>query len=445
MNRTTRRPRTRVAGVLAATLAVSVLAVAPASADEPTEVSGTLDDTTPYEFLVPPDWNGTVFVDLDFAGGTVTPTHRALLEDGAAYGGTSRAVTGWDISQAIDNQVEAVHRFAAEAGEPSRVIAMGASMGGFVAAGVAQEHPEEIDGAVAMCGGLSGAVAQWNQKLDTVFVLSELTDPAGDLPVIDIPDRDAAIAAWQAHLADAQQTPEGRARIALAAAIGQLPAWSESAPRPDPRDTASYQAGWYGALSGDSLPYIGQAMSSRHTLTQVYGGNPSWNVGIDYAVQLERVSDEARAVVERLYGQAGLSLQEDLAALRDAPRISADPDALTRFARLDVTGELDVPVVTMNNIGDQISTVAQQQEYQREVREAGNARLLRQTYVASPAHCGFSDAERLAAAHLLLDRLDRGRWTGGESSEEMNRTAESFGLGAARFLTYQPDRFNRPY
>lgn len=445
------RPRAAIAAAAAAVMMTPALMMtsSPATgATEDTVISGHLADSTPYRFLVPDDWNGTVFVDMDFAGSAEpSPTAQRLVDEGAAYGGTTRAVTGWNIPAAIANQVEALDRFEETAGEADRRITMGSSMGGFVAAGVAQHHPDAIDGVVSMCGGLSGTVSQWNQKLDTVFVLSTLLDPAGTLPVVGIPeDVPGSVAAWQQRLAEAQETPEGRARIALAATIGQLPAWSESAPRPTPRDTDAYQRGWYGALAADSLPYIGQAMSSRRTFETLLGGNPSWNTGVDYAEQLATASPAARHVVDRLYREAGLSLEDDVATVDRAPRISADPDAVKQFELgTEFDGRISVPVVTMSNIGDQISTVAQQSEYQDEVDRAGNSHLLRQTYVEAPTHCGFSDAERVAAAHLLLHRLDTGGWHGRETPPRMNQVAESLDLGPARFIPFRPDAFNRPY
>lgn len=445
-----RRRRSGVATATVAAVAVAgVLAgSAPAAAEDERVITGSLQDSTPFRFIVPDDWNGTVFVDLDFGpSGPIAPHVQHLLDDGAAYGGTTRSVTGWDIASAIDNQIEALRRFAGEVGTPERAITMGASMGGFVAAGVAQRYPSLIDGVVSMCGGLSGSVSQWNQKLDTVFVLSNLLDPEGSLPVVDIPaDVNGSVDAWRARLAEAQATPEGRARIALAAAIGQLPAYSSSAPRPEPRDVEAYQAGWYGALSGDGLPYIGQAMSSRRSIEALVGGNPSWNTGIVYADQFRKLAPDARRVVEKLYKDAGLSLADDLAQVDAAPRIEADPAAVERFEKgIEFDGNLEVPVVTLVNIGDQISTVAQQEEYERVVKKAGNADLLRQTYVDSAGHCAFTAAERVAAAELLLHRLDTGKWQGRENHQRMNDAARALGLGDARFIPFSPDTFNRPY
>jgi pimeloyl-ACP methyl ester carboxylesterase len=440
-----RTHRLRAAAVASAA-ACLLLPAAPAVAEEPDRViQGTLDDTTPYRFVVPDDWNGTVFIDMDFAAGPTGAAAQALVDGGAAYGGTTRTVTGWNIAGAIDNQLEALDAFEDAVGTARRAITMGSSMGGFVAAATGELHPDRTDGVLAACGGLSGTVSQWNQKLDTVFVLSHLLDPAGTLPVVDIPaDVAGAQQAWIDHLTAAQQTPEGRARIALAAAIGQLPAWSRAIAAPDPKDADAYQRAWFGALAGDPLPYIGQAMSSRRTSTLMYGGLPSWNTGIDYVEQLRKASPEARRVVKDLYEQARLSLEDDLATVDAAERIAADPDAVRRFAvAYQFTGEISVPTLTLNNVGDQISTVAQQSAYEDRVRKAGNVALLRQTYVASAGHCAFSAAETVAAAELLLERLDTGHWGGGATARRMNEAATALDLGAARFIDFRPDRFNR--
>lgn len=434
---------TRAAAVLAAGTLVLTTPLPAAAAEGDEIIEGTLVDSTPYRFVVPDDWNGTVFVGLDFAAWGPSNAQQALIDDGAAFGGTTRDVTGWDLRGAVDNQIEALDEFADAVGEPTRTIAMGSSMGGMIAATSGELHPDRIDGVVAACGGLSGTVSQWNQKLDTVFTLAQLIDPS--LPVVDIPaDIEAARAMWQGALAEAQKTPEGRARIALASAIGQVPAWSQSVEDPDPRDPQEYEAGWYGSLSGDPLPYIGQAMSSRRSSTEVFGGLPSWNVGIDYAEQLRKASAESRRVVTALYREAGLSLDADLETVNSAERIEADPEAVERFAAsYEFTGDISVPTLTLNNVGDQISTVAQQSAYEKRVKTAGNVALLRQTYVGSAGHCAFSDAEVVAAAQTLLSRLDTGHWGGSTTARHMNQAAEALDMGEARFLNYHPDRFNR--
>ncbi|WP_346618728.1 hypothetical protein [Blastococcus montanus] len=418
---------------------------------EPTCISGTLADGTPYQFVVPSDWNGTVVVALDFApSGERQALTQRLLDDGVARGGTTRDVTGWDIRGAIDNQAEALARFEEAYGPARHAIASGNSMGGFVAAGTAQVHPDVFDAAVPFCGGLGGSVAQWNQKLDTVFVLERLIAPG--LPVIDIPeDIEAARRLWFDALGEAQQTPEGRARIALAAAIGQVPAWGAlpdrtPTPRPGDRDVEALQEGAYLALAGGPLPYMGQAMSSRRAIMEVVGGNPSWNTGVDYEDQLRSADPALRRAVRELYREADLDLRADLGTLADAPRVAADPAAVERFAEgIVFDGDPEILVLNVSNIGDQISTVAQDGYYADTVRRSGANPLFRQVWVESVGHCAFSLGEQEAALQTMFDRLESGHWpsTNPRSLNERARALDS--AGPARFITYDPPRFNRPY
>ncbi|PXY21341.1 DUF6351 family protein [Prauserella muralis] len=462
--------RSVIHGAVAALTALACLAgAAPAVADEPAGnprpclvevpagtscVEGSLPDSTPYRFVVPSGWNGAVLVDLDFAGRPLDDPYIArMLDRGFAMGGTTRTVTGWRLTAAAGNQAAALERFVAAFGEPRWAIASGSSMGGMISALTAQRHPESFDAAVPFCGGLGGAVGQWNQKLDTVFTLKTLLFPGSDLPVTGIPaDIEGARQAWQSSLARAQTTPEGRARIALAAAIGQLPSWGHTAsgtptPMPDPGDTAALQEGMYLALSGGALPYIGQAMSSRHTIERLAGGNPSWNTGVDYAEQLAAAEPRQRRAVGELYRRAGLDLRADLRTLAGTSRIAADPGAVEYLERTGVfTGDIRIPVLTVNPIGDQISTVAQQQAYESVVRASGNGALLRQSYVRTAGHCTFSTGEREAAIAAIMHRLRTGHWDGMTTPATLNSLAESApGAEQGRYLPYRPARFNRPY
>jgi pimeloyl-ACP methyl ester carboxylesterase len=415
-------------------------------------VDGQLTDGTPYTFAKPARWNGTVLVDLDFAaGGLSSPFTASLLDRGYAVGGTTRTVTGWNIAGAIDNQAAALDRFEAAFGRARYAIAEGRSMGGMVAAGVAQVYPGRFDAAVPMCGGLGGSVGQWNQKLDTVFTLKTVLFRDSALPVTGMPaDVAGTQQRWLSATAAAQATAAGKARIALAAAIGQLPGWGLAAdgtatPVPADRDADGVERGMYQALAGGPLPYLGQAVSSRRAIEQLAGGNPSWNTGVDYARQLSMAAPGQQNAVRRLYDRAGLDLRADLGTLAAAPRVSADPAAVAYLRRgIVFTGELRIPVLTVNGTGDQISTVAQQQSYGALARQAGDASLLRQTYVHTAGHCTYTTGEQQAAVDRMLVRLRTGHWPDTAPST-LNRSAAAVDGTPGRYLSYSPPQFNRKY
>ena len=74
-----------------------------------------------------------------------------------------------------------------------------------------------------MCGVLSGGVATWNTALDAEFAFQKLIDPS--VQIVNITNPAANLQAAEAAVAQAQQTPQGRARLALVAALGDTPGW----------------------------------------------------------------------------------------------------------------------------------------------------------------------------------------------------------------------------
>jgi pimeloyl-ACP methyl ester carboxylesterase len=431
---------------LAACVAVAAVLLTVQAHAETRVSTGALPDGTAYRIDVPDPWNGVLLIGLDYAaGGERQPQTQALLARGYAMAGTTRLVTGWAVDQSIANQLATIDIVVKTYGKPTRTIVLGASLGAHTGAATIQARPDRFDGAVLMCGGLAGAVGLWNSKLDALFVAKVLlapTDPT--LPVIGIPNDFATTArpAWLKALAAAQETPQGRARIALAAVLAQLPTWSDPRkPQPAASDLAALQAGLYDSLAGGPLPTVGQAMSSRNEIERRSGGNISTNAGIDYARQLAQVSGSD--LVRELYRQAGLDLAADLEALRKAPRVTADEKAVRWTAPATWDGKLAMPVLTVNGVGDNISPVSGQQAYEAAVRAAGRSEMLRQVYTNTAGHCGFSPAEGVAAVETLMARLKTGQWGDSTNPYTMNALAQSLNLGAARFIPYVPDTFVR--
>lgn len=434
--------------------AAMALCAGPSLAQAPAEqlrtTRGTLPDGTPYRIDVPANWNGALLVGLDYAGrdpmaeGDANLASRKLLEQGYAMAGTTRTVTGWAIHLAAQNAVRTLDLFNASYGKPKYAIQFGSSQGGHAAAVGIQSYPERWNGAVIQCGGLSGTVGQWQGKYDALFVARTLLAPSENLPITGLPNdfRTVAMPAWHRVLDAAQQTAQGRARIALAARVGQLPDWSDSAlPQPAAGDLKARQLGLYTSMAR-ARNQVDQALNSRSQIEALSGGNISGNAGVDYAALLREADSDG--MVAALYKEAGLDLQADLAALARAPRVTADRAALVYVAPGVFDGKLQMPVLTLNGIGDPISAVASQQAYQAAVDAAGKGALLRQTYTANAGHCGFAPGETVAAVQALVQRLEKGAWPATDAAA-MNRAAMAAAPGAARFIDYAPARFLRPY
>ncbi|MDN3025835.1 hypothetical protein [Streptomyces sp. S.PB5] len=445
--------RTRVlAALLLAATALPAPAVA-ATGTEPVHVEGELPSGATYLMDVPADWNGTVLLfSHGYSAGPANPAQNApddatktlLLKKGYALVGSSYATTGWAVTDAVPDQLNTLTAFTDRFGAAARTIAWGRSYGGLVTTAIAERFPERIDGSVSLCGLVQGGVANWNNTLDPVFALKTLLAPDTGIPLVNLPDQTAASAAARtltAAVDAAQTTPEGRARIALAAALHNIPGWNQpTQPRPAPTDWDAQQANQYTALKG----LLNAAFNRRQEAETRAGGNMAWNSGVDYARLLGTSS--VRKEVTELYKKAGLSLRADLAVLNDAPRIDADPSAVAWMSRTSsFTGELTKPQLSVHTIGDSLVPVQTESALKRAVTAAGSGALLRQAYVDNAGHCTFSPAEQLSALHTLEDRLDHGRWRGTDAESLNSRAVAADSTTPARYVTYRPTPYLRPY
>src|ERR1700694_442041 len=388
------------------------------SPSQPVALTGNIGSAA-YRIEVPVGWNGTLFLYSHgyAAPGSANPAVAApdtqvaswLMEHHYAMAGSSYSSTGWALEDAFKDQVALLDLFNQRIGRPARVIAWGRSLGGIITAGLVQIYPDRFAGAIPMCGVLAGGVATWNAGLDGAYAFKTLLAPTAQLQLVGItnPKANADLAAQVFDQAAA--TPQGRARIALIAALGDLPGWFDpTAPQPASTDYAGQQAAQARWESQVDFPFEFQY---RAELEQRAGGNPSWNTGVDYAHQLAISSSNAE--VTALYSAAGLDLAADLRALNSGTRINADPKAaayLDRFVSFD--GNLTVPVLTMHTIGDGLVVPQDETAYGDVVRAAGKQDLLRQLFVRRAGHCAFLAAETVMAIEAVVARIDSGNWGG---------------------------------
>jgi pimeloyl-ACP methyl ester carboxylesterase len=382
-----------------------------------TKHTGALPDGSTYLIEVPANWNGTLFL---YSHGFVTPgspnpakdigdpvTRLYMLSSGFALAGSSYATTGWAIHEALPDQIAVLDLFNQLVGAPQSTIAWGHSLGGMVTAGLIERYPDRFDAALPMCGVLSGGVATWNTALDFGFAFKTLLAPGSGLQVVNIADPLGNLLLAEQMLTIAQTTAQGRARLALVAALADGPGWLiPTSPEPGPRDFAIRELNQFVWAQTIDLPFV---FAARAELELRARGNPSSNTDVNYRLLLARSID--RDEVAALYQQAGLDLNADLQALPDTVRISADSEALHYLeTNIIFDGQINIPVLTMHTKGDGLVLVQNESAYSNVVSEAGNSALLRQTFVHRAGHCAFNPAETAAAVHALLRRLSTGAW-----------------------------------
>ncbi|MGY1706678.1 hypothetical protein ACI79C_19090 [Geodermatophilus sp. SYSU D00697] len=415
----------------------------------PGEHTGALAGGGDWLAHVPQEWNGTVVLFAHGFGRMTAQdapdeeTRQALLERGYALVGSSYSGPSlWALESAVDDQFAALAAFEERLGvEPERTIAFGRSMGGLVSARQAEDPRGEIDGVLTTCGIVAGALNLNNYQLDGVYALSSLLAPGQDIPLVRYESAEQAAQAADdliAAVTAAQGTPEGRARIALAAAYLNMATWTTGEAPADPGDPAAEEAQQFEALvAGGGLE---RYVTGRQQIELVAGGNSAYNAGVDYRELLD--SSPRAGQVRELYQDAGLDLDADLDALTRGADIEADPDAVADLTRSSmVTGELEVPQLAIHTVADELVPVEHEDWYAEQVHRAGDTRLLRQAYVEGPGHCEFRPAEHVAALQALEERLDTGRWRDVATPPSLNAAADALGLGTpARFAEFDPSR-----
>jgi len=428
--------------------------------------SGTLPDGATYLIEIPANWNRTLFL---YSHGYVVPgspnpatdvgdpaTGTFLLLNGYALAGTSYAHTGWAIQEALVDQIAVLDLFNATFGTPTQTIAWGHSLGGIITAGLIQNNPTRFTAAQPMCGVLAGGVATWNTALDAEFAFKTLLAPTSPLQLvnINIANANANLTLAEEILAGAQGSPQGRARLALASALGDTPGWfTTNSPEPAPTDFTSQEANQFLWDQNVDFPFV---FAFRAELELRAGGNVSWNTDVDYGLQLLKSADFLE--VWALYQQAGLSLLGDIETLNRTARIRANPSSVDYLKQnIIFNGQINIPVLTMHTTGDGLVVDENETAYRTIVDLRGNGQLLRQTFIARAGHCAFSPAETVAAVGTLLTRVETGHWPSIEANL-LNGEAAALGPrfnlvavgstiepAAPAFVDTFPGLYPRPY
>ncbi|MEW1773708.1 alpha/beta hydrolase [Streptomyces sp. NPDC086777] len=445
------RPRlSTLAAACATAFAASLIGPATgAQAATADHYSGTLSDGATWIADKPARWNGSLLLFSHGFGPTTaadapSPAARqTLLDAGYALVGSSYDPNGsmWALDSAERDQFATLTAFRRQVGRPTRIISVGQSMGGLVNARIARDGAGRVDGALGMCGLVAGGVDLDNYQLDAEYTLATFFDPAdtGGLVNLNSQADAGALADRLTNAVEAaQQTPAGRARIALAAAYLNLTDWAPGRQPPARDDFAGQEEQQYAWLAQGLLGFI---VPARWSVEQSAGGNTSWNKGVDYAGLLRKSSHAKQ--VEALYRHAGVDLRTDLNQLTHGADTVADPAAVTHLKQTSTAGQgLTVPLLDIHTTADQLVPVEQESAFAQRVREAGDSALLRQAYVARQSHCNFTTAEVVAGLHAVEHRLDTGHWDNSATAAELQHSADELGLDGAGFTDYRPHRLS---
>ena len=340
-----------------------------------------------YRIEVPDaeNWNGDLVVWAHGFRGTGLeltvdnhPLRPLLIAMGYAWAASSYSRNDYDVTTGVQDTHALVKRFNGLVGKPEKVYMTGASMGGHITAVSIEQYGNTYDAALPICGVL-GDYAQFDYFLDFNAAAQQLGTGSSAFPVGDpalyigvtVPaikaGLEAAPGAWPFVL---NADGENLKSLTELRSGGERPNFDEA-------------WGFWNFFAGDFLFELGLGDG---TLPRAPGVGVD-NIGVIY--QFDTDPDQTDA-------------EDDL---NDGiVRVSADPQARNPNGLSQVpviSGDIQIPVLTLHNLGDLFVPVLNEVEYAKRVAANGKSDLLVQRAIRGVGHCEFTPIE-LSTAFLDL-------------------------------------------
>lgn len=376
-----------------------------------------------YWIAIPRNWNKTLVVHAHGGPRMSHATNDDNVEDlerfavtvrqGYAWAGSAYRRPGYGVLLAAEDTDNLRKLFVQRFGQPARVILHGQSWGGNVAAkaielyGRAPDGKPNYDGALLTSGMLAGGTLNYLHRADlrAVYQYYCKNHPRPD---------ETQYPLWMGLPADSTMTGKDlEARVDACLGL-KLPAARRSA---DQQRRLANILGVIPVPERTLQSHLNWATLTFRDLVQRVGGNPFDNRKVVY-----RGSDD------------------DAALNRDVQRFDADPAALARLAgESDLTGRIDIPVLTMHAIDDPVALVEYEAEYGAKVAAAGRQARLVQTFTREDEHSKLADAEYAGLFDSLAQWIDSGkRPTPATVADACAIEAARFGGGCHFDTAYQP-------
>ena len=359
--------------------------------------AGTIGPGSLYEIDVPAEWNGDLVLyahgiveaSLPVAppasqdGFAALRTH--LLGAGFAVAASSYSSNGW----ALDDAVRRTHQLgaivAAKVGTPLRTYLVGHSLGALAIVKLAETHPGQYDGVLAMCGPLGGALAEL-EYAGSARVTFDYYFPGV------LPGTAFAVPPGTQYLSPFDPGGPSPLFLQVFGALSANPQatfqWATAAHLPFVSPTE---------LGNSSLYVIGFLLRYTNDLVaRVNGKTPFDNLDVHYQVNV--TNDPAT--------NAFLS-----GLLNDGvERFTADPAAANFYDRNYAPGgRLDIPVLTLHTTRDPAIPFAHEAMFATAVAEAGRSAWLVQRPIDRWGHCAFSAGETAGAFADLVGWVTSGQ------------------------------------
>lgn len=348
-----------------------------------------------YRIEVPEKWNGSLVMWAHGFRGeglelTVDnhPLRDFLIANGFAWAASSYSKNRYDPAQGAKDTHALARYFFDNVAQPRRVYITGASMGGHVAAVVAEQWPSSYDGAMPICGVLGDYelfdyFLDFNLAAQTLSGQSKRFPFAADYVTVTVPATKAALGSPFPFVL----TPAGQA-------FAGLVQMRSGGVRP------VFQQGflfWNGVVPNDFLFGLG---TGDGTLPRQPG----------VAVQ--------NSDVEYQFDDDPALTPEERALNASIQRITADRQArrINGIANVPpTTGDLRIPMLTLHTLGDLFVPFHMEQEYARRVAAHAGSHLLVQRATRDFGHCSFTPIELVTAFTDLVGWVESGAKPAGDN------------------------------
>jgi len=356
-----------------------------------------------YRIEVPDNWNGVLVVWAHGFRGTGLeltvdnhPLREFLIPNGYAWAASSYRRNDYDITSGVQDTHALTKRFNGIVGKPDKVYLIGGSMGGHITAVAIEQYPDAYDAAMPICGVL-GDYELFDYFLDFNVAAQQLGVGGSQYPVETVPYLFGTVPAIKSNL---EAFPGGWPVVLNAAGVNlkSLTEIRSGGDRPN-FDEAWFFWNTFPNFASGPGNFLFDLAIGDGTLPRTPG------VGVDNAdVVYQFDTDPALSVDEQNFNNAVV-------------RISADPQGRNPNGLSQVpviSGNIQIPVLTLHNLGDLFVPVLNEVEYASRVAANGRSDLLVQRAIRGVGHCDFTATELVTAFADLAAWENSGLKPGGD-------------------------------
>jgi len=390
-------------------------------------------------YEVPVNWNGDlVMYAHGFRGRCVDSLplltvdnhilREHLLERGYAWAASSYAKNCYDVKDGVESTNRLARMFSEEVGEPNRRFIVGASMGGHVTGAAIEMFPnvrcptgengETCQRFVEALGELTGGV-RYDGAVPICGVLGdvELFDYFGDFGQVAEALTAAVDPTFQPQFPAGPNFATTTVPVIINALFAEFPT-TNTAQGDKLKEHMRYNSGGDRPIFDVAYPFFMELLFSLGgtdgSVDGVLSGNPVDNRNTVY--QLD--ADPALTADEQDLNDSVLRVRRDR---------GVNINRRIQLKRVpEITGRIDLPVITLHTLGDLFVPISMQQSYARAVAEQGRSDLLVSRATRGVSHCDFSPEEVENAFDDMVQWLDDGVKPAGDNILDPAAVADPF-------------------